>query len=138
MKFLALIILAYTPIMLLIHVSTGKILKAWNGPDSSWISRRFPPRRALRVEAFYWLLALAGWSLWPSAVWKILVAVFATIHLSFWLAGELRAIRLDGEAGPAPASAPRAHQVIILFDSIEAVMLALVALFAVLYLAHMG
>lgn len=135
MKSLAIIILAYTPIMLLIHVSTGKILKAWNGPDGSWISRRFPPQRALRVEALYWLLVLAGWSIWPSSIWKALVAVFAAIHLSFWLTGELRAIRLNGE-GDSPSAGARVHRVIITFDLVEAVMLVIVALLAVLYLAN--
>lgn len=53
MKILALLIAIYTPLMLLIHVSTGKILRAWNEQSDSWISRRFTPQRALRIEALF-------------------------------------------------------------------------------------
>ncbi|MGH9360027.1 MAG: hypothetical protein ACRD1O_12755 [Terriglobia bacterium] len=137
MKILALVIIAYTAVMLLIHVSTGKILKAWNGPAGSWIKRRFPPQRALRVEALYWLLTLAAWPLWPSSAWKTLVVVFAAIHLTVWGAGELRTIRLSGE-GDLPAQTHHAHRAIIAFDLVEAAVLIAVGWLTVLYLLHAG
>ena len=75
MRFLAIIIAIYVPVMLLIHVSTGRILKAWNEQPGSRLSRWFPPRRALRVEAVFWLLALAAWSLWRPLAWKAVVSL---------------------------------------------------------------
>lgn len=137
MKILAFVVIAYTLVMLLIHVSTGKILKAWNGPAGSLIKRRFPPQRALRVEALYWLLTLAAWPVWPSSAWKTLVVVFAAIHLAVWGAGELRTIRLSGD-GNLPAQTHYAHRAIIVFDLIEAVVLVAVGCLAVLYLLHAG
>jgi hypothetical protein len=58
-------------LMLLIHLSTGKILRAWNEQSDSWISRRFTPPRALRIEALFWLLALAAWSFRSLCGWQI-------------------------------------------------------------------
>ena len=60
MKILALVIAIYAPVMLLIHLSTGKILRAWSEQPASWISRWFPARRALRTEALFWLLAVSA------------------------------------------------------------------------------
>lgn len=136
MKILALVIAIYTVPMLLIHLSTTNILKAWSGEPDSWIATRFPPRRALRVEALYWLLALAAWPLWGAAVWKILVTLFATIHLGIWLAGEFGKIQVSGAARGDPASARRLDRIVIAFDLIEAVVLAAVGVLAVLYLLH--
>ncbi|MGH9453795.1 MAG: hypothetical protein ACRD2O_07485 [Terriglobia bacterium] len=137
MKILALVIIAYTAVMLLIHVSTGKILKAWNGPAGSWIKRRFPPQRALRVEALYWLLTLAAWPLWPSSAWKTLVVVFAAIHLAVWVAGELHAIHFSG-GGALPGETRKVYRAIIAFDLVEAAVLVAVGWLAVLYLLHAG
>ncbi len=63
MKILVFVLLAYTAVMLLIHVSTGKLLKEWDGPAESWIKSQFPPQRVLRVEALYWSFSLAIWTL---------------------------------------------------------------------------
>lgn len=38
MKILALLIAIYTPLMLVIHVSTGKILTAWNEQSDSLVT----------------------------------------------------------------------------------------------------
>jgi hypothetical protein len=137
-KILALIITAYTPVMLLIHVSTGKMLKAWESPTGSWINRRFPPQRALRIEALYWLLGLAGWTLWPSAAWKAAVVVFATIHLGVWVAGEVHTIHFTSGSGPLLAQTRWVRLGIITFDLIEAVMLAAMWSLAAIYLMHPG
>jgi hypothetical protein len=136
MKIVALIIALYTLPMLLIHLSTAKILKAWSGVASSWIKRQFPPRRALRVEALYWLLSLAAWPLWRAAGWKALVAVFASIHLGIWLASELGKIQLSSEPKGSPADVRRLNRAIITFDLIEAIVLVVVGTLAVLYLLH--
>lgn len=136
MKILALVIAVYTLPMLLIHVSTTKILKAWSGGVGSWITRHFSPQRALRVEAFYWLLTLLVWSIWQPTAWKVLVALFAAIHLGIWLAAELGKIQLSGEATGDHEHARRLDRAIIIFDLVEAVVLVAVGSLAVLYLMH--
>lgn len=134
MNILAPILIAYTGIMLAIHVSTARILEAWNGAADSWISRRFPPQRALRTEALYWVLVLVGWSLWRQAGWKIAIVIFAIIHLAVWAGGEAGAIRLSTSGDSAAARKERLA--IIAFDLAEAVVLVAVAVFAVLHLLH--
>lgn len=136
MTILAFILIAYTLLMLLIHVSTGKILKAWGGPADSWIKVRFPPQRALRVEALYWLLACAGWTLWRPLAWKILIVVFAAIHLAVWLAFELNALHIGGSDAASPRGAGGLHQVIVAFDLIEAFVLAAAGIMALLFLLY--
>lgn len=131
MRTLALLIAIYTPVMLLIHVSTGKILKAWNEQSDSWITRHFPPRHALRIEALFWLLTLAAWSLWQPLPWKVIVVLFAAIHLGIWSAGELAMNRNHTLAFTQNRSARR---VIVVFDWVEALALSAVGVFAVLYL----
>ena len=89
---------------------------------------------ALRVEAVYWLLALAIWPLWPSAGWQVLVVVFAVIHFGAWAVGELQAIR----AGALPATPMKAHRFTVAFDLVEAGALAAIAWFAAINLLRMG
>jgi hypothetical protein len=131
MKILAIIITLYAPVMLLIHVSTGKILRAWNEQPESRISRWFTPRRALRVEGAFWLLALAAWPLWRPLVLKVLVVIFASIHLGIWGASEFTTGR---QKGPAFTTSPTAKRIIVIFDSLEAFVLAVLEVVAVLYL----
>lgn len=135
MRTLALVITIYAPVMLLIHLSTGKILKAWNEQPDSRISRWFPPRRALRVEGMFWLLVLAAWSLWHLLVWKVLVVIFALIHLGIWGAGEF-------ETGPqkdqAFTTSPTVKRIIVVFDSAEAFVIAALGVVTVLYLIRPG
>lgn len=133
MKILALLVAIYAPVMLLIHVSTGKILTAWNGKPESWISRRFPARRALRTEALFWLLALASWFLWQSIVWKVLVVVFAAIHLGIWAAAEFRGNR---EENSRFTVSPTMERAIVAFDLVEAIVLAGIGIVAILYLGR--
>ena len=135
MKILALLVAIYAPLMLLVHVSTGKILEAWNEHPGSWISRRFPARSALRVEGVFWLLALFSWFLWQSLLWKILVVLFAAIHLGIWAADEFRA---NGKSGSAFMVSPRMQRAIVVFDMAEAVVLAGIGIVAILYLSHAG
>ena len=135
MKVLALIIAIYTPVMLLIHVSTGKILKAWNEQPESLISRWFTPRRALRVEGVFWMLAVAAWSLWRPLVWKVLVVTFALIHLGIWGAGELTPNR---QKGPAFTTSPAVERIIVIFDSVETLVLAALGVVTALYLIRPG
>ncbi len=135
MRILALVIAIYAPVMLLIHVSTARILKAWNEQPASRISRWFTPRRALRVEGVFWLLALAAWSLWQPLAWKVLVVVFALIHLGIWGAGELTTGR---QKGPAFTASPTVKRIVVIFDSVEAFVLAALEVVAVLYLIRPG
>ncbi|MGH9444797.1 MAG: hypothetical protein ACRD3O_03600 [Terriglobia bacterium] len=135
MRILALIIVVYTPAMLLIHLSTGKILKAWKEQPNSWINRQFSPQRALRIEALFWLLTLAAWTLWQPLAWKVIVALFAAIHLGIWSAGELTTNRNNGVA---LTQAGYMRRVIVVFDLVEAFVLAAVGVIAVLYLIHAG
>lgn len=135
MKILALIITVYTLPMLFIHVSTANILKAWSGAPGSWIKRRFSPRRALRVEALYWLLSLAAWPIWRvMTAWKALVVLFAAIHLGVWLGSEFGKLQLNSESGGDSMHSDRFDRAIITFDLIEAVVLLAMATLAVLYL----
>jgi hypothetical protein len=133
MKILVLLIAIYTPVMLLIHLSTGKILRAWNEQPDSWIRRWFPPRRALRTEGIFWLLALAAWFFWRPLAWKVLVVIFAVIHLSIWGADEF-AIRR--KSASAFTTTPVMRRVIVAFDLVEAFVLAAVEVIAVSYLTH--
>lgn len=129
---LAVVLVAYTAGMLLIHLTSAKLLRKWNGPGNSWAKRRFPPQGILRIEALYWLLILASWPLWPSPAWKAVVVVFAAIHLAVWLAGELQTIR----SGAPTAPPPKAHHFIVAFDLIETIALVAIAWFAVFHLLH--
>ncbi|MGA8182712.1 MAG: hypothetical protein WB819_03605 [Terriglobia bacterium] len=133
MRILALVIAIYAPVMLLIHVSTARILKAWNEQPASRISRRFTPRRALRVEGVFWLLALAAWSLWQPLAWKVLVVLFAAIHLAIWAAGELQAATKNA---PAFTTSPAMNRAIVAFDLLEAFLLAALGVLAVFFLLH--
>jgi hypothetical protein len=133
MVILAIFIAAFTPLMLLIHLSTARILKAWRREASSWIKRWFSPRRALRVEAVYWTLVLAAWPLWRGYGWKIVVGLFAGIHLAFWVAGELHPIPVTGSVQPAQGLTGRHQRFIVAFDLIEAVILCAVGWIAFLY-----
>lgn len=130
---LALVIAIYSPVMLLIHVSTGKILSAWNQQPDSWISRWFPPRRALRVEGVFWLLVLGVWPLWRTLVMKILVVIFALVHLGIWGAGELKA---NSQKGSGLTTSPTVERIIVIFDSVEALILVALGVATVVYLIH--
>jgi hypothetical protein len=127
-------VIAYTAVMLLIHVTSWKLLQLWSGPGDSWAKRWFSAQAALRVEAVYWLLILVSWPFWPSAGWKAVVVVFAVIHLGAWLVGELRTLRVGGLPGP-----PRnAHRFIVAFDLVEAGALVAIAWFAVMHVLTVG
>ena len=130
MKILGLLIAFYTPVMLLIHVTTSKILVAWKERPASWISLRFPPQRALRIEGAYWLLALVAWPLWHAMIWKILVALFALIHLGIWGASEFTA----GGGKRSFFTTSKMNQIIVAFDSVEALVLAALEVVAVMFL----
>ncbi|MFZ0662924.1 MAG: hypothetical protein WAM66_09555 [Acidobacteriaceae bacterium] len=134
MKVLALVLIAYTAVMLLIHVTSGKLFKLWNGPGDSWVKRWFSAQVALRVEALYWLLVLASWPFWPSGGWKTVVVVFAVIHLGAWLAGERQVLR----SGAPSALPPKARRFVVAFDLVEAVALVAIAWLTVLHLLHGG
>ncbi len=136
MKILALVIVAYTLLMLVIHVSSGKILKAWS--EDSWLSRRFTPQRVLRVEVCYWALTLVAWTRWPSAAWKALVVAFAAIHLGLWLAGEAGAATIDHSDVSGLVYPRKIQLAIIAFDLIEAAMLVAIGWFSVLFVVHRG
>ncbi len=133
MRTLAIVIAAFTPLMLLIHISTTRILRAWTDKANSWIKRSFSPRRALRVEAAYWTLALAAWSLWRASGWKIAVGLFAGIHLALWVAGELHPVHVTSGVEPAPRLEGRMQRIIVAFDLVEAVILCAVGSMALLY-----
>ena len=130
------IIAAYTLLMLAIHVSTGKILEGWSGPASSWMNRWFPQRRALRIEAAYWVLVIAAWPLWPSHGWKIVVAIFAAIHVAIWLAGEFRLLHYGPSGGSVSGHSRWKNRAIIIFDLIEAIALVGVGWLTTVYLLH--
>lgn len=132
MRFLAVVLLAYTAVMLLIHLSTSKIMKEWGRPGS-WLQRGFPPQRLLQVEALYWLLALASWRLWPGSAVKTMVVVFAVIHLSIWAAGELRLFHLNLGTEQVNTTST-IDRLIIGFALAEAAGLVAMGCFAVLFL----
>ncbi len=134
MRILAFMLIAYTAVMLVIHVTSWKLLQKWAVPGDSWAKRWFPSQAALRVEAVYWLLALAIWPFWPSTGWKAVVVVFAVIHFGAWLVGERQSIR----EGPPSALPRKARRYIVVFDLIEAGALAAIAWLAVINLLHVG
>ena len=134
MRILIFTLVAYTAVMLVIHLSSWKLLQKWAGAGNSWTERRFSAQVALRVEAVYWLLALASWPLWPSAGWKTVVVVFAVIHLGAWAVGERQAVRTGG----LPAMPMKARRFIVVFDLVEAGALVAIAWFAVSNLLRVG
>lgn len=132
MNVLATVLIAYSAGMLLIHLSSWKLLQKWRRPGGSWVRRWFPPHSVLRIEALYWVLILASWPFWPSAAWKAVLIAFAVIHLGVWLAGEVQASRSGAVAAPPP----RAHRYIIAFDLVESVALVAIAWFAAAHGLH--
>lgn len=133
MTVLAVVVVAYSAVMLLIHLSTSKILEEWDRPDGSWLQKRFPPQRLLQIEALYWLLALASWPLWSSSPFKAMVIVFAMIHLGIWAAGELHLLRLSLGTSQTNQTG-KARRIIIGFDLVEAAALVAIGCFAALSL----
>lgn len=133
MNILAFLVAVYALVMILLHVFTGKILKTWHEQPGSRISRWFPPRLALRTEGLFWLLALGAWFLWVSLVLKVLVVVFAAIHLSIWGASELKR---KSNMVSALNTTPAMRRAIVVFDLTEALMLTALSVLAVLYLIH--
>lgn len=132
MKLLALVLVAYTAVMLVIHLSSWKLLEKWNAQGDSWIKRRFSPQAALRVEAVYWLLVLASWPFWPSAAWRSVAVVFAVIHLGAWLVGERSVLR----SGGPPAMPLKARRFIVAFDLVEAIALVAIVWTTAAYLSR--
>jgi hypothetical protein len=132
MKILTAVLACYTVLMLGIHLTSWKLMGEWFGSKESWVKGWLPVMRVLRVEAFYWLLALATWSLWAS-VGKALVALFATIHIALWASVEWSRmqgrIRL-GEGAPSR----RLALTVTLFDFVEAFALIWVGYSAAAYL----
>jgi len=133
MNVLAFLIVVYALVMILLHVSTGRILKIWQEQPGARISRWFPPRRALRTEGLFWLLALVAWVLWKPLALKVLVVVFAAIHLGIWGASEVKGNR---NTVSAFNGTPGVRRAIVAFDLVEALVLAAAALVAILYLTH--
>lgn len=133
MKILALLVATYAGVMLVIHVSTAKILNVWKEQRDSWISRWFPPRRALRTEALFWILALAAWPLWSALAVKILVVIFAAIHLVAWGAGEFRR---NNNNVPLSSASHAVRRAIVTFDLIEALFLSTLGVLATMYLSR--
>jgi len=133
MNILAFLIAIYALVMILLHVFTGKILKTWREQPGSRISRWCPPRLALRTEGLFWLLALAAWFLWASLALKVLVVVFAAIHLGIWGASELKG---NSNMVSAFNTTPATRRAIVVFDLIEALVLTALSVLAVLYLIH--
>ena len=133
MNVLAFLIVVYALIMILLHVFTGKILKPWHEQPGSRISRWFPPRRALRTEGLFWLFALAAWVLWKSLALKVLVVVFAAIHLGIWGASEFKGNRNMVSAFNAT---PGVRRAIVAFDLVEAFVLTALSVLTLLYLIH--
>jgi len=133
MKILALLVAAYAGVMLVIHVCTAKILNAWKEQRDSWISRWFPPRRALRTEASFWILAPAAWPFWSGLACKILVVMFAAIHLVAWGAGEFRR---NNNNVPLSSASPAIRRAIVAFDLVEALFLAALGVLATMYLSQ--
>lgn len=134
MRILAFALVAYTAVMLLIHVTSWKLLQKWAGAGDSWVKRWFSARAALRVEVVYWLLTVAIWPFWPSEGWKAVVVVFAVIHFGAWAVGERQAVRTGG----LPAMPMKARRFIVVFDLVEAGALASIAWFTVSNLLGVG
>lgn len=134
MKIVAIVMMVYSGVMLLIHVSSWKLLAKWSRPGDSWIKRRFPPLLALRVEALYWFFCLASWHLWPSAAWKVMITVFAFVHLTIWIASELKILPPGALAGHAR----KTRQSIVTFDAFEAAALVAILWLAVVSLRYAG
>src|SRR3989304_10262848 len=95
MKVLSALLVLATVAMLGIHLTSWRLVGKWYAREESWVKNHLSPMRVIRGEAVYWSLALAAWPLWTSLVWKILVGLFAAIHLGGWLVAELRRSRLQ-------------------------------------------
>lgn len=140
MRLLAVLFLAYTIGMLLIHLSTWRLLKAWDRSSESWVKRRLPPQRVLRVEALYWSLSLAGLMIlppWPATIWKVAIFAFAIIHLGIWMVAELRGFQWTAQGVPS-AGTSKMHRLIIAFDLLEAGALIAIAWSTFRYISQFG
>jgi len=118
------ILIVYTALMLGLHLTSWKLVEEWHAVEDNWVKRWLPAMRVLRVEGFYWLLALGIWPLWPSFT-KVLVAVFAAIHIALWIGMEWKRSHDRGLLGDGFLSR-KLEIVVTTFDFVEA--FALVAL----------
>jgi hypothetical protein len=132
MKLLSAVLVAATLLMLAIHLASWRLVAMWYAGGSSWVHRHLPPLRLIRIEALYWSLTLAAWPLWGTLAWKLLVGIFAGIHIGGWVVAELRRPQL-----PAGLTDLGNRRVVTLavtgFDLIEAVALVAVGLGATRY-----
>ena len=99
MKVLSALLVLATVAMLGIHLTSWRLVGKWYAREQSWVKNHLSPMRVIRGEAAYWGLTLAAWPLWTSLVWRILVGLFAAIHLGGWLVAELRRSRLQSMVG---------------------------------------
>jgi hypothetical protein len=119
LRLLALILLLYSVLMLAVHLASWRLGEHWARGNDSWANRWLPPRTVLRGEALYWALALGSWPLWSAVVTKVVVAVFALIHIVGWLYTEVG--RQPLRPGPAsPLASLKARLAVAVFDYIEA------------------
>ncbi len=134
MPALTVILLIYTVLMLGLHLTSWKLLEKWHAAEDSWVRRRLPVMRLLRIEAGYWLLALAVWPWW-SFVTKVVVAVFAGIHIALWISTEWKRIH-DGTLPGQGALTRKSVLVVTTFDLVEALALITLGYSALSLLLH--
>lgn len=132
MKILTTVLVFYTVLMLGIHLTSWKLMGEWFGTGENWVKRWLPAMRALRVEAFYWLLAMGTWSLWGLAG-KALVALFAAIHIALWASVEWNQMQCRIRLGDGVPSR-RLTLTVTLFDFVESFALIAVGYSAAVYL----
>ena len=120
MDYWAALLLVYASLMLVIHVTSWKLVEHWYG-GASWVKRWLPLDRVVRGEAVFWVLVLLAWPLWRPRAFRIIIAIFAVIHLVVWIVVDARRNR-----GPLLAGWPirKITRSLATFDSIEALVLA--------------
>lgn len=120
MDYLAALLLVYASLMLVIHVTSWKLAEHWYG-GVSWVKRWLPLDRVVRGEAVFWVLALLAWPLWPPGAFRIIIAIFAVIHLAVWVVVDARR-----NSGPLLGNWPvrKIARALGTFDFMEAFVLA--------------
>ncbi|HVA00462.1 MAG TPA: hypothetical protein VMV34_02295 [Terriglobia bacterium] len=127
-------LIIYTALMLGLHLTSWKLVAEWQGAEDTWVKRWLPAMWVVRVEAFYWLLALAAWPLWSSLM-EVLVAAFATIHLVLWIGMEWK----RSHDRSLPGDGFFSHKltlVVTTFDFVEAFALIVLGYSAMTFVLH--
>ncbi len=122
MRFTSVLLLAFTAAMVLVHLTSGRLLRrAWTQEAPGWLS----VLNIFRFEGVYYL-ALMAYVVWQRGRFLLIpLVVMAVLHVTGWAMAERRREWLT-DAGGATARA-RILLGVQVFDLAETVVLAYIA-----------